>query len=76
MECHIVSMMLAGLEHNDHLQARKDNKTKIRKSVDIEFSKAAGDYVLETKYLRDVTPGKLDIMNGVKSSLRAKSENR
>ena len=69
MECHIVSMMLVCLERNEHLDARKDNKTKIRKSV--EYSKAAGDYVLKTKYLKDALPGKLDIMNGVTLSLKA-----
>ena len=63
LDSHIVLLQLVAIEHNAHVDARKDPKAKQRSSV--EYSKAAGDYLLKKKYVKDAIPGKIAIIDTI-----------
>lgn len=69
LDTHIIMLMLVSIEHNAHIDARNGGKIKVRKSV--EFSKAACDYLLKKKYIKDAIPGKIEILNTIKADLKS-----
>ena len=67
IETSIVYMMLVAIETNVHAAARESGKLKNKSYV--EYSKAAADYVLKKKYLKDSIPFKLELMADIHKNL-------